>query len=295
MAHAKAQFAAQRTALREKHHRELRDARFRALQTHNAAAMLPAEAESFLADTKALIIAWASCIAEAYTTFNEPAGQNADEDLAAFFVSTVAARKSALKAEAEAREKRTRSSTGQLPFVLRTFERDAGPALTEGRAILDKQRAILTNRSKAPRAITKYVVDTCVFNWLADGQIQKEDLPSDGGFAITHIQVDEINKTSDEERRARLLLQQASLHCELLPTQSFVFDVSRFDHAMLSDGKLYTSLKAELDRLNGRKENNSRDALIAEAAIANGYTLLTADRDLKAVTESQGGTVVFFP
>jgi rRNA-processing protein FCF1 len=133
-----------------------------------------------------------------------------------------------------------------------------------------------------------------VFNWIADSFIKKDDLPSDGEFAITHVQVDEINKTEDEERRARLLLAQASLPCVLLPTQTFVFDISRFDHAKLGDGKLFTSLRAELDKLNKGKRSNSRDALIAEAAIANGYVLLTADKDLKLTTERHGGEVILF-
>lgn len=107
------------------------------------------------------------------------------------------------------------------------------------------------------------MVDTSVFNWLADGRIKREALPSDGGFAITHIQVDEINQTQDQERRARLVLIQASLRCELLPTQTFLWDVSRLDHARLGDGKLFMSIKAELDILNGAKKNNNRDALIA--------------------------------
>jgi predicted nucleic acid-binding protein len=46
----------------------------------------------------------------------------------------------------------------------------------------------------------------------------------------------------------------------------------------MGDGKLFKSLTSELDALNGGKKNNNRDALIAEAAIAGGYTLLTADR-----------------
>jgi len=69
--------------------------------------------------------------------------------------------------------------------------------------ILDRQRLEMKNR-------TRYVVDTSVFNWLADSLIEKSALPSDGGFAITHIQMDEINKTKDEERRARLMLVQAA-------------------------------------------------------------------------------------
>jgi hypothetical protein len=152
----------------------------------------------------------------------------------------------------------------------------------------------MKNKPQTAAIATKYVVDTCVFNWLADSLVKKNALPSDGGFAITHIQVDEINKTKDEERRARLLLMQASLHCKLLPTETLVLDVSRLDHAKLGDGKLFTSLRLELDTLNGKKKNNVRDALIAEAAIANGFTLLTADTDLKSATEKHAGKVIFY-
>jgi rRNA-processing protein FCF1 len=175
----------------------------------------------------------------------------------------------------------------QLVPLLRGFERNAHPAFLEEKAILDKQRIDMRNR-------TRYVVDTSVFNWLADSIIEKTDLPSDGGFAITHIQMDEINKTKDEERRARLLLVQASLHCKMLPTHSFVYDISRYDLAQWGDGKLFTSLKSELDTLSGNKHNNTRDALIAEVAVANRYTLLTADEDLKSATEKHGGKVIFF-
>lgn len=295
MAHADVQFAPQRVALQESHDKELRQAQSRARQTNNAAAMLPAEAASYIAHVKALVTARAESIADAYTAFNEPTGQEAEAELLTFFAATVAARKSSFQAQVQLREMRTRASTGQLVGVLGGFERDANPALSEGRAILNKQRIALTNKLRTVVPKTKYVVDTCVFNWLADGRIHKEALPSDGGFAITHIQVDEINKTKDEERRAGLLLMQTSLRCELLPTQTFVFDISRFDYAMLGDGRVFTSLKAELDRLNGNKESNIRDALIAEAAIANKYTLLTADRDLRSVTEGHGGMVIFFP
>ena len=294
MSHAEVQFDPQRIALRDRHNRELREVQFRARQTHNAAAMLPAEAACYIAHAKALVVAKAKCIADAYTAFNEPAGREAEAELASFFVMTVAARKSSFQGEVELRRMRTGSPTNQLVPVLHGFERDANPALLEGRAILDKQRVEMKNKPQTAAIKTKYVVDTCVFNWLADSLVKKSALPSDGGFAITHIQVDEINKTKDEERRARLLLVQASLHCELLPTQTVVLDVSRIGHAKLGDGKLFTSLKAELDILNGNRKNNVRDALIAEVAIANGYTLLTADGDLRSVTEKYAGKVIFF-
>lgn len=293
MSHAEAQFRSQQAALAEKYNQELRKAQYRATQTHNTAAMLPAEADCYIAHIKTLVVAKARCIADAYTAFNEPTGQEAEVELTSFFSMTLAARKSTFQANAEMRQRRTGYANGQVAPLLHGFERNVNPALLEARAILDRQRIEITNRPQ-PAPVTKYVVDTCIFNWLADTLISKGALPSDGGFAITHVQVDEINKTKDEERRARLLIIQASLHCLLLPTQSFVFDVSRFGHAKLSDGKLFTSLRTELDTLNGKKLNNVRDALIAEAAIANGYTLLTADRDLKQVTEKHAGKVIFY-
>jgi rRNA-processing protein FCF1 len=222
---------------------------------------LPAEPAYYISHAKALVIARAKCIADAYTAFSELTGREAETELASFFATTVAARKSNFQGEAELRRVRTGSSTNQLVPLLRGFDRGANPALLEGGAILDRQRVEMKKRSGAAALTTKYVVDTCVFNWLADSLVRNDELPSDGGFAITHIQVDEINKTKDEERG-----------------QDFRF----------------APLKAELDVLNGSKENNVHDALIAEAAIANGYTLLTADGDLKSAAEKHAGKVIFF-
>jgi predicted nucleic acid-binding protein len=294
MGHADIQFKPHWIALADLHGRELRQSQFGARQTNNVGAMLPAEAACYISHAKALVIDRAKCVAQAYTSFGEAADREADEDLSKFFLETVAARKSAFKAMVQLRSTRTRdlTSQSQLTGLLAGFDREASVALQEARAILDRQRVEMSNRPA--HSSVRYVVDTCVFNWIADSFIKKDDLPSDGEFAITHVQVDEINKTEDEERRARLLLAQASLPCVLLPTQTFVFDISRFDHAKLGDGKLFTSLRAELDKLNKGKRSNSRDALIAEAAIANGYVLLTADKDLKLTTERHGGEVILF-
>jgi len=75
----------------------------------------------------------------------------------------------------------------------------------------------------------KYLVDTNIVNWLIDGKIDNATLPSDGQFIATHIQIDEINKTSDEERRARLFLTLAQSLSGLVQTETAVADVSRFD------------------------------------------------------------------
>lgn len=139
-----------------------------------------------------------------------------------------------------------------------------------------------------------YVVDTNIFNNLVDGTINVADLPSDSPFVATHIQIDEINNTKDSERRARLFLMFAEVRPEIVPTESFVLDVSRLDYGKLSDDVLFDKLKQELDALNKSKSNNVQDVLIAEVAIVNGFTLLTSDRHLAEVVEKQGGKVVHF-
>ncbi|MBI2089276.1 MAG: hypothetical protein HYT78_11110 [Deltaproteobacteria bacterium] len=104
----------------------------------------------------------------------------------------------------------------------------------------------------------KYLVDTNIVNWLIDGRIDKAAMPGDGQFIATHVQIDEINKTSDEERRARLFVTLASSLSGLVQTETTVADVSRFDFSKLGDGILYSSIKTRLDSLNGGEPSNSR-------------------------------------
>jgi predicted nucleic acid-binding protein len=137
----------------------------------------------------------------------------------------------------------------------------------------------------------KYVIDTNIINWLIDDRIDRTRLPADGEFVATHIQIDEINRTSDADRRARLILALTSTIRELLPTETTILEVSRLDWCKLGDGVLYTSVKNELDAENGGRRGNIQDALIAEVAVMNGFTLLTADTDLAEVTKHHNGMV----
>ena len=139
----------------------------------------------------------------------------------------------------------------------------------------------------------KYVVDTCIINKLVDGVLSTGDLPGDGEFVATHVQVDELNRTSNPERRAQLLLKFTTIVDDMVTTESAVFSVSRFDHCKFSDGTRYDILKADLDSVNHSKANNAQDVLIAEVAVANGYTLLTADYDLAKVAEKHGCKVLY--
>ena len=139
-----------------------------------------------------------------------------------------------------------------------------------------------------------YVVDTSFVNKIVDGLASLDQLPQDGKLLASHIQIDEINKTRSEERRARLFLQFAKMNIQIVPTESFVIGTSRLGGARLSDGDLFTTILGELDRVNGSKSNNSMDALIAEAAIKNDYALLTADYHLAKIVEKLGGKVRYW-
>lgn len=137
----------------------------------------------------------------------------------------------------------------------------------------------------------KCVVDTNIFNRLIDGSLSAEDIPADAELIATHVQIDELNKTRDDDRRARLFLKFATIVDCIVPTESTILGVSRVDDSRISDGGLYARIKADLDSRNTGKANNKQDALIAEVAIANSYTLLTADHDLSDVAQKHGCTV----
>ena len=139
-----------------------------------------------------------------------------------------------------------------------------------------------------------YVIDTNIFNQLVDGKITPKNLPVDAPYIATHIQIDEINNTKNSERRAQFFLMFAKIQAQIVPTESFIFDISRWDEGKWSDGQLFGKMKQELDFLNKSKSNNARDVLISEVAIINGFTLITADSDLATVTLNNGGKVIKF-
>jgi predicted nucleic acid-binding protein len=139
-----------------------------------------------------------------------------------------------------------------------------------------------------------YVVDTNIINWLLDGRIGPDSLPIDGEYVATHVQRDELAKTNDDERRVKLFAKFQTTIDRDVPRESVVAGISRVGLAKVSDGKLYCSLGNALAARNKGKLSNSQDALIAEVAINNGWTLLTADGDLAKVAADHGCKVQYF-
>ena len=125
--------------------------------------------------------------------------------------------------------------------------------------------------------------DTVVFNRILDGALDIDAFVGKARFYAAHIQLDEINDTSNLQRRQALLEVFNKITERKVTTESFVLGVSRLDEARLSDGNivptksavwnvsawgqakwgeadgLYSAVKAELDTLNKSKPNNVQD------------------------------------
>jgi hypothetical protein len=159
----------------------------------------------------------------------------------------------------------------------------------------------------------RFMFDTNVFNRILDGQLSMDANRCPILAYATHIQRDEINNTTDRDRRTRLLevfheettesvptnsfvlgtsrLDEACLARDrVIPTSSAVWDTSRWDEASWGDeDSIFALMKAELDSLNRGKVNNVQDILIAETALKKKLTLVTDDSHLRAVFAKVGG------
>jgi len=133
--------------------------------------------------------------------------------------------------------------------------------------------------------------DTNVFNRILDGAVEVSGFRGNARFYATHVQLDELKRTSNTKRREELISVFEEVTDTKVPTESFVLGVSRLDEAKLGgdEDQLCTAMKAELDKLNKNKPNNIQDALIAETAIKNQFTLVTEDTDLLTVAKKFSG------
>jgi predicted nucleic acid-binding protein len=148
--------------------------------------------------------------------------------------------------------------------------------------------------AKPENTTSKYLLDTNVFNWLVKGDLSIFDLPSDGDLIATPVQRAELEATPGDEKRKILLATFSEVVTGLFST-SFAFDVpgAGFGQGRWTCGKLVDLIQSDLDR-DRKKPNNLQDALIAETAITNGFTLVTCDGPLKQVAETRGCHVLFF-
>jgi rRNA-processing protein FCF1 len=146
-----------------------------------------------------------------------------------------------------------------------------------------------------------------------DNSINVSILKIKGDCYVTHIQLDELAATRDENLKNKLLkIFEQVVTSEVLtesmvwdvskwnkgkwsgdhvPTESFVLGVSRLNQSKLGNGGIYDQIKDELETLRSKK-NNIQDSLIAETAMKNGYILVTDDKNLLTVINKIGGAAV---
>ena len=203
MDHAEVLFKPEQVTLREQHEEDLKVAKFKAWQTGNSAAMFPAEAECFITHIKTLVVAKATCLSNAYTAFNEPAGIEADQELSRFFATVVSARRMSFESQANQEGARTSRSTSQAPYLARGFERDAKVALLEARRILDIQRVQMKNKPNLPSAAPH---NTNIYNANIQGHNARVTIAGTDNSSNKVVISDGLFKRVEEELERELHL-----------------------------------------------------------------------------------------
>jgi hypothetical protein len=266
--------------------REERDAElFRARRGKDQAAIIAFEAACYTASAKELVLARARCIADAYSAFYEPVGEEAQKELTNFFVQMVQARKSSFAGEVSLRHIHVKASMEELNKLLSSFDPEVFPAVEEAQALLTRQAAELAGQSAPPDLETKYVLDVATFARVTEGSLATSELPADGGFAIPQLQAEEMKAAKDAGLRGKMMLAQVRLRARVVPNRP---GGTRWECANWGPCTATQVLK-ELDLSNGMKATNPRDAVVAEAAMNKGCTLITADADVQAAVEKSGG------
>ena len=157
------------------------------------------------------------------------------------------------------------------------------------------------------------MLDTNVLNRVIDGRLSNE-WPPRGGTFVTDIQLQEVLDTSSDERRGHLFRGLLALQLNVIrPSempqlfdQGQNFDTGeRFMLGMatvwhrsafpLSFGNYAPAIADNLPPNKRRPANPLRDGFIAEAALINGMTLVTADQHLAAAARSFGVMVEEIP
>jgi predicted nucleic acid-binding protein len=155
------------------------------------------------------------------------------------------------------------------------------------------------------KIIMRYMVDTNIFGNLVSGELSMETLPRDGEFCATPVQRAELNDASGD-LKAQLLSKFNEIVDSKMVRSAFAFGVpgAGFDEGeWRNDANTYNAVKTALDeaweKLPGRKkkkhkkENNAKDALIAEVAKLRDFSLLTCDSALADAAKANGIRVCY--
>ena len=134
--------------------------------------------------------------------------------------------------------------------------------------------------------------DTVAFNRVVEYDVIDSLYHKNLLVYATHVQKDEIDKTQNPDKKSQLLRVFRKIP-KIVPTESAVWNRSKWNEAKWSSDDLYEKIKAELDSIK-EKSNNDYDALIADTSIKNRFTLVTDDKNLCETTRKFGGNCASF-
>ena len=108
-----------------------------------------------------------------------------------------------------------------------------------------------------------YMLDTNIFDRLAKGQLDIGDLPNDGEFYATSVQIQELNQADDVDLRAILNDKFSELGPTIDQIQTTLWGFSGWGQGGWSAvGEYFEKIKSLLDLANKKKRSNAADALI---------------------------------
>ena len=146
--------------------------------------------------------------------------------------------------------------------------------------------------------MTAYILDTNVFNRLADGKASFDAFRG-LSLAATHVQLDELSATKKPERAEELLRAFEKIDPKMDKTASAFPDVSNWDQSSFSDDGVAQNMLARLHQLNAAAgkthrdpKNPIRDVLIAHTAININATLISDDPQLRQLVSEFGGLAI---
>jgi hypothetical protein len=134
------------------------------------------------------------------------------------------------------------------------------------------------------------MLDTTVFNHVLCDRVGPRVLATRGTLFATHVQYQELQTTKNLQKRDQLEEVFKVIGPNRITTATSLFEVAPWDAGeWASEDGLFDVMLAELNRLDGAKDNNSVDILIAETAIRGVLTLVTDDTHLGQAVRTFNG------
>ena len=142
--------------------------------------------------------------------------------------------------------------------------------------------------------LKRYVLDTNIFNRVVEGILAVTDLPSDGVFCASEVQINEIGKTTDPVKRTQLEDTFQKIGPRISVRKTTPWDYDGWGTGEWSqEGKYFNKILSKLQSVHKKDkfESDVRDALIGEISITENCILISTDKDLvAAVKEIDGHT-----